>query len=221
MFLDYLPTRENLDDIWEKAKEAVRTLMRSFSTPGGYLDQGVMERREEAALLAWLKPFEQFVRRMLVLEAVFFAPALNAARKVSAKQKRSKPSVRDLSAEDSRDWKGVSFRLSPRRRKKRDGSKPKQPNPFALAEPANLVSTEKYALRIEALCRVIGKPDRLIKSVARKLSAENALIWKLGKRRKPQSFSVIREADDDIDYFVAKAIQQFLHYPEGVLPDTT
>jgi hypothetical protein len=124
-------------------------------------------------------------------------PAPGPSGKVVAKnRKRILP---DLSAEDPREWTGVSFVLVPPQRK-HARSRARAPR-----KPERYVDITRLAIRLEAVMRALTKPERYIAKLARRLSLAPARIAPLVTRPRPAAARITHAFDVALKAALAEA----------------
>jgi len=131
---------------------------------------------------------EAMLRRLFALEAAQHALLARAQRargprpgpRGEAVAERRKHRAPDVSAEDSRDWTGVSFVLVPRKHRAQARSERK-----AARKPERYVDVTRLAIRFEALTRAMANPARYIAKLARRLAVDPPRVAALIKRPRP------------------------------------
>ncbi|MGE3251209.1 MAG: hypothetical protein AB7J28_06205 [Hyphomonadaceae bacterium] len=127
--------------------------------------------------LAFLRPIEHFVRRLIFILAAKTAEHLPPPSAPAPKKKRVSPSRRALGpaidGEDTSKWR-VSFRMV-----ERAHEAPRAKRVKRAPRWRHLVPSAPYAARLEALRRVLEDPNALIARLAKRLRAGAAIPIKL------------------------------------------
>lgn len=97
--------------LWRAARFLMRGLMSALGAPEEIAQRGLLTRRARAEILAWLRPVEALLRRLLLVRAAALAPELAPPCAQRAAKKRER--ARQLVAQDllhAADWR-VRFRM--------------------------------------------------------------------------------------------------------------
>ncbi len=97
--------------LWRAARFLMRGLIAALGAPDDIAQRVLLTRRARAEILAWLRPVETLLRRLLLIEAAALACELAPPRTYIRTKPRKRP--RQLVAQDllrSADWP-VSFRM--------------------------------------------------------------------------------------------------------------
>ncbi|MGE0045025.1 MAG: hypothetical protein AB7J28_13645 [Hyphomonadaceae bacterium] len=187
----------------------------TFATARELMDCQVMLRREHKKMLRWLKPLEEFARRLIFIEAASM-PKPNALPPQPALRRRvhyscGKPG---FAQPDPARW-GVVFKVTeppPRRAKKR--ARRVAPEGGRKALPSGYVYAFTLAERIEAVRRALADPTPYAQRLARRLHHDRKrTIW----LRPPE-----RNHDDLVGYedqLDAYRLARFLSFALPPPPD--
>jgi hypothetical protein len=163
-------TRNSEPSLWEQALQLWRDLVLGFGHPLDLVRWIFIRRLDHRAIGHRICDLEALVRRAIRADAGELDPS--ELKLAPARQRRTKPPSRPdkprspSHQDDPRDWK-ISFRMTPAAL--RTGPRPSRagkPRP----EPRERRNAIPYALRIEALRRVIYFPKDYVLRHARRLA---------------------------------------------------
>lgn len=154
----------SLSDAWDHACRWLERIAALFGDPVAIRDQGEMRRADMRRLIAWLKPLEDFVRRLLVIQAcrAFAAQA----------QPRAVPRAPARTAQ-RRGRRRASFRVLPST--EHQGARARRPS-RRRAHANDLLLSAPLARRYDALVSALVAPDRIVARLARRLAREAARV---------------------------------------------
>ncbi|MBI1185745.1 MAG: hypothetical protein GC206_00120 [Alphaproteobacteria bacterium] len=145
-------------DLWSAAIDRLSWLRGLFGSPFAFLRQrGALSRDERNDVLAHLRPLERLVRATLMLMALADQGPPRPASVPKRRPRRTIAAPR-WPGEDSSAWRGVAFRVlaSPARPRRR----------AVRAAPATIFHRYPLAKRMEAIARVLARPERWIARLA-------------------------------------------------------
>jgi hypothetical protein len=157
--------RNSLPGLWEQAVALWNDLVLGFGNSALLMRWGWMRALEHRALGHWLRDLEKLVRRAIRADAseLDLPPLKPRAPRPKRPRRQSNedtPGFRGADADLPATW-NISFHMQPARWGKHRASKRK--------EPAEQRSCRGYAVRIEALRRVISYHDAYVLRYARRL----------------------------------------------------
>ncbi|MDX2236997.1 MAG: hypothetical protein NW203_05490, partial [Hyphomonadaceae bacterium] len=197
-----------LDALWSHAKAALIDAIAALFATERFPKPGLMLRAQARIVRQRIAALGIMVRRLIALEAAArgpgAAPRPASGPRFEAVAKTRKRIPPDVSAEDPRDWTGVSFVLVPpkRNRSRKSARTPRKPERY--------VDITRLAVRLEALTRAVTAPERYIAKLARRLSAAPARVETLITRPRPTAAYVTRAFDRALKAALA-----------GAAPDTS
>lgn len=182
--------------LWTAARAMfarLRAAVGESAVIAGYARLNEVERR---TLRAWLRPLEVMVRKIVLIEAIALAGQPEAPRKPIARRERA--AVRKPRA--------ATLRLWPRSPRSSQGPRIRSLGPdllvrdinraqgrLALARHLNAIRFKRVgegaraARRIDALERIIARPQPAARRLARKLRVKPNLALKLAAKTPPRS----------------------------------
>ncbi|MDX2237260.1 MAG: hypothetical protein NW203_06820 [Hyphomonadaceae bacterium] len=197
-------SRAALDALWSKARMIAIACMTELFDSERFPRPGFMLRSYARGVRKRILALETMLRRLFALEAALAPPPI---RKHSRKAKPSPRRAADVSAEDSRDWRGVSFVLVPSQR----SARPRGARTPAR-RPERYVDVTRLAMRLEALTRALASPQRYIAKLARRLALDAPRVAALITRPRPAGLRMTADFDAALKAALADA---------SVAPDTS
>ncbi|MDX2236931.1 MAG: hypothetical protein NW203_05135 [Hyphomonadaceae bacterium] len=182
-------SRAALDALWSKARMIAIACMTELFDSERFPRPGFMLRSYARGVRKRILALETMLRRLFALDAAL-APAPPPIRKHSRKAKPSPRRAADVSAEDARDWRGVSFVLVPPHR----SARPRGARTPAR-RPERYVDVTRLAMRLEALTRAMASPQRYIAKLARRLALDAPRVAALITRPRPAGPRVTADFD--------------------------
>ncbi|MBI1187336.1 MAG: hypothetical protein GC206_08420 [Alphaproteobacteria bacterium] len=153
----------SLSDAFDHALRMVERIAALFGDPVAIRDQGEMRRSDARALIAWLAPLEDFVRRLFIIAA---CRALGR-RRLSAVSAAPPPPA-------AHRPRRVGFRILPSPDRPYTPHRPlRPPRRMSCAEA---IASAPLARRFNALVTALASPQRIIARLARRLASAAARI---------------------------------------------
>jgi len=184
------PPPFDLRAAWGWAYASLRRIASVFGDPVAIRDQGVMRRGDIQAVLAWLRPLEALVRRLLLIEAARQAP--------SPRRNASAPWDAARAAALRGGARRRSFRVLP--------NIARSGNAHARTfrgHPDALIASGPLALRFDALVGALAARRPLITRLARRLYDRDPRVMALGRLKRSDMRS------EDADGFAAASAAEF------------
>ena len=172
--------------LWETAKNALNYMLRMFGEPSAIACLKLLVRARRLDILGWLKPIEDLVRRLIIIEAMKLE--LKAIRPHAPLEHVRREIVADPA--DSASWP-ARFQVFPANSHNMRSSKAAAPEPFPLFKAFPV------AERFEAVLRVLENPGRYISRAARRAQGLRELPRALARRADPEKYSPCRFALDE------------------------
>jgi hypothetical protein len=156
-------TRNSEPSLWEQAVTLWNELVLGFGNSALLMRWGVMRALEHRALGHWLRDLEKLVRRAIHADAedLDLPPLKPRAPRPKRQPNKGTPCIRHAEPDLPATWT-ASFHMQPLRRGK--------PRTCARKDPAERRPCRGYAIRIEALRRVIVYRDEYVLRYARRLA---------------------------------------------------
>ena len=171
---------------WDDLKDLLRWFGSLFGDPKRIYEDQVVKKKFGLIIRGWLAGLEAIARSLLMMMAAQLPKPEGRPQTPRVMPPRSwKPAGPPeiipgvFEAPDSKTWTGVSFQLIP-------------PLPMEGASwrassglPATMMRTKPLAYRLEALIRVIEKPERYAERLSRRLHAESSLALRVLHQPNP------------------------------------
>lgn len=194
-----------LSALWQAASAMFERMVAAIGAPRLIADQPALEREALMQMRAWLRPLEAMVRKIILIEAAALARSPEPPRPA----KLNLPPLQHFAPKPAppypqpRPYK-ARFRLWPRRaqaparirqlgppllvrdiyRERARAAQARQLNMVRFMRPPE---PARIAARIEALARIIVKPQAFVRRLARKLRRAPKLALQLAVARWPRS----------------------------------
>jgi hypothetical protein len=175
-------------ELWAAARNALSFMISLFESPAAVACLRMMGKKLRADILAWLRPIEHLLRRLIALEARGVKAVFARTRRGAKRARRAVA----LDLENSAAWP-VSFKLGVRGLKRfatrtrtapLQNLRPALPNWPKPERVKGVYDSFAVARRFEAVLRVMRAPMGYIRRCARRLAREPDLIGKLAEAPK-------------------------------------
>ncbi|GIK47749.1 MAG: hypothetical protein BroJett013_04460 [Alphaproteobacteria bacterium] len=207
-------------DLWRAARALYERMRTALGAPEAIARRREIEPEALAAMRAWLRPLEALVRKLILIEAAALARRPEPPRPQQAKR----PPLKHYGPAPQAPYpqpreRNARFRLWPRRKPHparirrlgppllvrdiyRERFREAQADRLNMVRFMRAPEPQRIAGRIAALARVIAKPARAIRLLARKLRASPRFAYTLAAARWPRSPHADPALESDVGHRV-------------------